>query len=299
MNFENVRRRRIADRLAATMVMYLGIGVASSSASPPTDGMVAAPVSSQDDPARADALEEREAQAAALFAAGRYDEAIAVFEALHGETGKANYLYNIARIHEEDGHLAEALVYYDRFVHARGADLEMRTKASARALAIRSIVEQEQAQQQHESQLESTHGTRDSHAGSAPAVAPEAANRADEPPAPTRKASSKMTNAGFGLLGVGGAALVVGGVFGGLAMRDDQRLDENPGETPASIQERGQRRAWIADGLFIGGGVVAATGLTLVLVGILGGKRKDHTAARRLQPSGGPALLGFGLSGRM
>lgn len=259
--------------VAVTLGLCLSLGAAPASAMGP-----------------ADASEE---QATKLFADGEYEQAIEMFVSLFEETGTANYLYNIARIYEEDGNLAEAAKYYDKFVHTRGAELEMRSKASERAASIRKILRGNAEPDEAVTAEPETDG-KDSMEPAAPP--------ADEPVEPSRKQGpSKMAISGYVLLGVGGVALVAGGVLGGLAVSDNNKLSDDNVNDPLALQTGGKRKALAADGLLIGGGVVAATGLTLVLVDLFGKRRAQSTRAQRhdLRLTGGAGLFGLGLAGRI
>ncbi|MBL4687345.1 MAG: tetratricopeptide repeat protein [Nannocystaceae bacterium] len=259
--------------VAVTLGLCLSLGAAPASAMGPADA--------------------NEEQAMKLFADGEYEQAIAMFVSLFEETGTANYLYNIARIYEEDGNLAEAAKYYDKFVHTRGAELEMRSKASERAASIRKILRGDEGPDESVAPEPET-GGEDS---MGPATEPR-----DEPVEPSgRQGPSKVAISGYVLLGIGGVALIAGGVVGGLALSDNNKLSDENVSDPLALQTGGKRKALAADGLLIGGGVIAATGLTLVLVDLFGKRRAQSTRAQRheFRLTGGAGLFGLGLAGRI
>ncbi len=246
--------------------------------------------------AMAPAGEVSEARANELFSAGNLDEAIVVFEALYNKTKLANYLFNIGRIHEEKGSLEEAIVYYERFMKARGVALKSRTEAANRVTALRTILDA------NDEEDGDTSGDETPSDQSPPADQPEDDEQVEERAAQesTRTGPTKLAIAGYSLLGVGGVALIGGGVVGGLAARDAKELDSFV-ENPKSIRDQAKRKAWTADGLFIAGGVFAAAGLTMVLIDVVGRKKSGDATARtrRLWLTDGPTLLGLGLGGRL
>ncbi|MEM9460732.1 MAG: tetratricopeptide repeat protein [Myxococcota bacterium] len=226
-----------------------------------------------------------------LFENGDYAEAIEVFKALYEENGSANSLYNIARIYEEDGQLEEALEYYERFVHARGAGLEERQAASERADTLREILEREAASKDDSS----------TDAVAEPVELPPPADVGERQPADVGERPSKLAIAGYSLLGVGGATLIAGGIMAGLAFRDHRRVTGDEVRLDASdLQEGGQRKAIAADVLFGVGGALAAAGVAMVVTSVIKNKRRsDSTARRRWQLGPGPAFAGLGFSTRI
>lgn len=232
-----------------------------------------------------------EERAFELFENGDYDEAIKVFRALYEKNGSANSLYNIARIYEEDGQLAEALEYYERFVHARGAGLEERQAASERADTLRAILERETV----------SNNSPSTEVVAEPVEPPPPADEGDRQPEDEGERPSKLAIAGYSLLGVGGATLITGGIVAGLAFRDHRRVTGNEVRLDASdLQDDGQRKAITADVLFGVGGALAVAGVAMVVTSALRKKRRsDATARRRWQLGPGPAFVGFGFSTRI
>jgi hypothetical protein len=110
------------------------------------------------------------------------------------------------------------------------------------------------------------------------------------PPTSVRKTSRLPA---FITLGAAGAAAVVGGVFGGLAVGAKSEFDEHPTHENADITERHGLIADVSFGV-AGGAAIAGT----VLWFVLAGKSESHAAAR-----GGPTLAplvgdhGGGVSG--
>lgn len=245
-------------------------------------------------------LAPSEERASALFDAGKFDEAIAEFEALYAETSDANYLFNIGRIYEEGGRLAEALEYYERFVVAPRVELELRTDAAARIEAIRGILaldedKEEAVEPDPESDDEASAPVD---GGELRAESPKSAS--DEAVEPQKRRPSKLAIAGYATTGVGVAVLATGGIFGLLAVQDDGDLTVTA-EDPTGLRDRGKRRAGAADGLFIGGGIVTAVGVSLIIASVVRSNKAASSTSRleSLRVSGGPGVFGVGLSGRL
>jgi hypothetical protein len=121
----------------------------------------------------------------------------------------------------------------------------------------------------------------------APATAPASAGVAFPPPVHT----STLVTAGWVVGGVGVAGLVVGGVFGGLAAADKGSADCNSANkcTNFGSVSSAKTAADVADVGLIAGGVLAATGVTLILVG----RRSDASSAWRVTPTVGAGGIGM------
>ena len=270
--------RARAPRLAAGLAPVLAASLVASSvaAAPIGDAAPAADPAAADPEALSDA-------AVARFKAKDYAGAVELFQQAHALDPKPNYLFNIGRVYEEAGQLREAVDYYQRFVGESGVDLESRKLANDRLRILREIL-----------------------ATSEPAPAP-AAKEPDPPPAaepapddagtPVPRAR-RVRIAGYALLGLGGAALAVGGGLGGLALKQSRDLAVTDGYSARQeLLKAGQTNAAIADGLFIAGGVLALSGLVMVLSTVKPRGRVD-AAARGLSPALGPGLAGLRWQGR-
>jgi hypothetical protein len=90
---------------------------------------------------------------------------------------------------------------------------------------------------------------------------------------------------GIVVLSIGGAALAVGGVFGGLAFSATSAAKAQcvGNLCPASAQSdisRSKLYGNVSTGMLIGGGAVAVTGIVLTIVAPGGSKKKDEKSAR-------------------
>lgn len=107
------------------------------------------------------------------------------------------------------------------------------------------------------------------------ALAP-AAVLAPPPPAPSGAKGSAWTTVGWTVIGVGGAALLVGGVFGGLAIASQSAAacDATFACDPEPLA-RARAQALLSTVAFVTGGVLVAAGATFVLVGAARGARRS------------------------
>ena len=109
----------------------------------------------------------------------------------------------------------------------------------------------------------------------------------------------KMKIAGLVVLSAGGAALIAGGVTGGLAIkRKNDMLDECGDDATAACSQTSDRNLKdsrtlgnISTAAFIAGGVLAATGVTLFILG----KRQESLIAA--QPIATPEYAGINFTG--
>lgn len=253
----------------------------------------------------APSVAEREAKAAALFEEGKNAEAIEVFEGLYAERSSPNYLYNIARIQEDAGDLEGALKNYEKFVESPGVELELRAAASERLRTVRSIVENTRADETPDPGPEPVPVTEDETDSETRTDVPPPrvvldSNDDDQKDEGPREGPGALGMTGYVFLGTGVVALAAGGVFGGLAAQDQDRLtQEGPVSDSKGLQEAGKRKAIAADVLFAVGGTFVAAGVTMVIVDAVRGKKRRANASvhsRRFSfaASGDGMMLGLG-----
>lgn len=220
------------------------------------------------EPAAAEGAETPDALSGAAveaFRAGEYDKAIDLFQRAYTLDPQPNYLFNIGRVYEEKGDLEKAVANYQEFVKQPGVDIEAREAATERLKVLRrTLAELEEDKQPN------TGGAVD------PSV--DAPTPAEEAAAAKKR---KLRIAGYSLLGVGGATLVIGAVFGGLAIgKSNDAKDAAFVDDKLALRQEAAGRAKVGDGLLITGGVLAAVGLVLVLVTLGKGKKKNGDTAR-------------------
>lgn len=232
-------------------------------------------------------------QAVEAFAAKRYDESIGLFEQAYALDANPNYLFNIGRVYEEKGDLEQAVAHYQRFVSQPGVDLESREAATERLKVLRGALKQ----------LDENEGEEDPAEETVPPVEVQPADPETDNGPSDRKRGQRI--AGYALLGVGGAGLIVGGVLGGLAQSNASDADNAEFvDDTLRMRDDARRQARAADAMFITGGVFAAAGLVLVLTTLGKGKKKASASAvgssRRwvLAPAASPRSAGAALHGR-
>lgn len=117
---------------------------------------------------------------------------------------------------------------------------------------------------------------------------------------------------GWVTTGVGAAALIAGGVTGGLTMKKNSELADNcDGTAEASTcdhefkedHDAAKKMALTTDILMISGGVIAATGVVMLIVGYSRSAKEEEPAASdevdmAISPLAGPGLVGAGVTGR-
>jgi tetratricopeptide (TPR) repeat protein len=195
------------------------------------------------------------------FREGRYREALMLFKAALALQPVGNLLFNIARTHEKLGETEEAIAYYERFAKSPDAPPDAVDKAKERLLALRS---------------------KDKPKPVEPAPAPAPAPVVVQPePVPTPAAPVGVTEiyerpddgisdtavAGWSIAGVGAAALILGGVFEGLAVAEEDSFSKaSTLGAKATHRDRAENYAVIGDvGIGVGiAGVV--TGAILLIV---------------------------------
>lgn len=239
--------------------------------------------------AEAEALSESAVEA---FGEKRYDESIKQFEQAYALDSNPNYLFNIGRVYEEKGDLQQAVTHYQRFVSQPGVDLDSREAATARLKVLREALDQLESEEEKAVEEDPI---------DEPVDEQPIADPTDDDPRPDRKRGQRI--AGYTLLGMGGAGLIVGGILGGLASSKANDADNAEFvDDTLRMRDDARRQARAADAMFITGGVLAATGLVLVLT-TLGGKKRDASAratARRwaVSPAVSPTQTGAVLHAR-
>lgn len=241
-------------------------------------------------PTEAEALSD---QAVEAFGDERYDESIALFEQAYALNANPNYLFNIGRVYEEKGDLAEAVSHYQRFVSQPGVDIDAREAATARLKVLRDALDQ----------LEEDEPAPVEEPSTEPAPAEEELETPTLDGEPRDRKRGQQI-AGYTLLGMGGVGLIVGGVLGGMASSKARDADDAEFvDDRLRMRDDARRQARSADAMFITGGILAAGGLVLVLTTL--GKKKRRSQASRgssrawaLTPAASPTGAGAAFHGR-
>jgi hypothetical protein len=109
---------------------------------------------------------------------------------------------------------------------------------------------------------------------------------------------------GIAVTSVGGAGLLLGAVFGGLAFQATSTAKAHcKGDlcppSAASDVSRSKTFGNVSTGMFVAGGAIAVTGIALIIVAPGGGKPEEapRAAGARLSPWLGPGVTGLGATG--
>lgn len=236
---------------------------------------------------------ELEAKAVEAYDAGRYVDAIELFKAAFDANGNPNYLYNIGRVYEESGQLEQAIIYYDRFIHAEGVGLDTRMVASERLGQLKKITGQADKETPPPAQPDDT--TSPPPKEPVEESPPDGGRQPDEQP--DERPGKALVISGSILLGVGAPVAVAGAVLGGMALGTNDRLESEQLADPIETQKNGRNQALAADILVPVGAALAVTGIALLVVH---GVRKSRSRAGRtaIAPLFGRTQAGVSLVGR-
>ena len=215
-----------------------------------------------------------------------YEGAVKLFERAYELDPQPNYKFNIGRVYEEKGDLEKAVQYYQEFVKSPGVDLTARENASTRLKVLRqtlAALEEEEAEERDEETPP-------------PVVEPSNGDTTEPVDDGVEDRKRKLRIAGYSLIGVGGVGLIIGSVFGGLAIGKSRDADDATlVDDKIQFRREAKTRANAADALLITGGVLAGVGLVLVL-STLGKRKRDARSA--VAPSFGPRGAGLSWTAR-
>ncbi|HJL15725.1 MAG TPA: tetratricopeptide repeat protein [Sandaracinaceae bacterium LLY-WYZ-13_1] len=223
-----------------------------------TVAAVPAPVAAQPDEAVAEARTRFEL-AERHFDDGDYALALSEFERVRelmeaADHPNAIYVeYNIALANEEMGREQAALAAYERFLAESGPEAPNREEAQRRLRELRARLELD---------------ARDRAAAERAAV----------------ESDGSISPIGPIVTAIGGAAMIAGGVLGGVAIAESDRAREGcvDSRCPAGARDGiadAQTLAHVSDALLFGGLAVAATGVVLLFVLREGGDEAAASAA--------------------
>jgi tetratricopeptide (TPR) repeat protein len=215
-----------------------------------------------------------------------YPRALEHFKKAYAAEPHHALLYNIARCHEVMAQLELAIENYRRYLqHAE--DPERRETVRQRIEVLRQRLERQPAPPASQP---APPASQPAPAASQPASAtiqpaPQPSPQPAPPPAPGQRPGAWRRTAGWVTLGLGGASLVTGLVFGGLASAEasDYRDAVDRGRTYTElqqIQDRGERYETVQLAALILGGVLVAGGAGLVIWDLLDQRRRMEAPAR-------------------
>ena len=270
--FERVRRQRV---FSAALAAVLLVEVAAPSLAR-ADGAQGTPQT----------VEQLANLAYEQTSAGKYSEAIATYMKAYEAAKAGAILYNIAAIYDRKMHERSlAIEYFRRYLQAPDAEPDFVRKATERLSALKAeVAAEEQARA-------SVHVT----------ALPPQPPPPPEAPVPPPSNGTGLRIAGVvvgavGLLGLGG-----GFVLGSLAKSkyDDSNKDCSATSCSSSQgvsleQQAGNLATWLTVAV-VSGGVLLATGITLILVAPHGGH--VSTGSLTLTPQASPAGGGLSFQG--
>jgi hypothetical protein len=242
-------------------------------------------------------------QAVEYYRAREYDEAIVLFEKAYELIGEPELLYNIARSHERLGNSEEAVTWYERFLEVPGTTGALRARALTNIATLRRELAAEKAVQESEkAAAEAAASSETNPSGSttgSDANANGDSDTTDVPmlgnsltpdqtmptPPPAKHKTSSLRIASFAMIGVGLAAMITGGVFGGLSIGAKNDFEAS-GYEPDRVQYRKdmERDALIFDIVFTTGSVILATGVSLFVADAVRSSADKETYAERGHP---------------
>jgi len=238
--------------------------------------------------------ESKEAEAKAMFEAGRtafdagrYDDALQRWEVAFRLSGRPAVRYNLGLAHERLGQIDEAIAAFDNYLKW-DSDGQRAAEVRGKLQTLRSM--RGASERPHQHSRAAAPPPAASSAPVEPAPAPEPQPVAESPVLDVEPASppgSGVTVLGWVLVG-GGAAMLAGSLLTGaaaLAAEDDLETgctDRVCAQTLSETADDANTYALITDVLWIGGAVIAGTGITLLL---LDDGEPDQLSARlRLAP---------------
>ena len=230
---------------------------------------------------RSDALVK---EAVESYSERRYEEAIELFKQAYEIQQEPELLYNIARSYERLSDNENAVEWYQRFLDVPGTTGELRTRARDNIAALRREIDAMKAaadKAEHETaddQKESAEGA-DAKVEAVPSS--DTVSQQDKTASNTqknKKSRRPLRIAGWSAAGVGAAALVTGGIFGGLALSAKNDYDAAKyNEERITYRDDTERDALIFDITFFSGAGLAAAGIALLVVDAIQHRSKVET----------------------
>jgi tetratricopeptide (TPR) repeat protein len=240
---------------------------------------VLAPSAHAEDPATTTNAEQHSKRGVELYAEGKLPEAVSEMLKAYELAPAPGLLYNIARIYQKMGQRDLAVHYLKGFVTQPGADPDRVQKALKH-------LEELKRNPFKTPRLEAPSEESTSPAPPPSVEAPDAVTAVSAEP------SGRDDTLAWVALASGGAALVVGGVLGGLALSSAADLSDPALGYQAKVDAQGASRGLaLGADISIGVGVASATlGLVLLLIG------GDESPAQALvAPTLGPDHAGVQL----
>ena len=209
------------------------------------------------------------AQSVAAYREGRFDDAATLLEHAYALQPEPVLLYNLGRAREGAGADEAAADAYRRYLATEGTDATDASAARARLTVLDRRIEERHA-------LEARAADHDARAPVAPA--PEAASQ---------PSAHEVAIAPWALAGGGAAALIGGGVLGGLVHDRSAALSSAPSQVAAvGAHSDAEVFAISADVLFGVGGLAVGIGVVWGIVELVSPSAPRAGARLRIGPSG-------------
>ncbi len=236
-----------------------------------------------------EAAKQRFLQGTRAYDLGRYDEAVREYEAAYKLKDDPALLYNIGQAYRLAGKPADAARSYKSFLR--------RMPTAKNRVAVEQLAEQQQkladeqaareaADQQRRDEERRAQEAREQQ------LRDEQRARLAEQAQPQRTAGDprrarSMKIAGLTLIGVGGAGLILGATFVGLAAKANGEINPAGGTFSARAEDARNRDQVLGAVLLAIGGVAAASGIPLYVLGRRAATR--YVIAPLLGPNGAGA----------
>jgi hypothetical protein len=251
----------------------------------PVVAQPAAPATADEQVKKVEALA---AEAQAKYAEGKYQDAIRLYLQAHQLVAEPAILYNVAVIYDQQVRDPEiATEYYRRYIMDPGADPEAVSKATQRIQELR-------AERERAAAVAAAARPAPAPASASPAAAGNPDASAEARAESEGGLSTTRLAVGWGLVGLGAALGVAGGIFGGLA-EDDEHAFTDSGDIveKRDLRDRGQQRALAADIFFGGAGAAVVAGVVVLLTGERGRGEGAPRAGVTPTPGGAQATFDF------
>lgn len=211
-------------------------------------------VHAQSDEEIAREVEKLSAEASERYYEKDYAGAIDLFQKAYALDPVPTLLFNIAKCYEKQQQWDEAIDFYELFVVEPDIDSEDRKTAMERVNKLREIKE---TQEDLEDKNTDPNGGADVSNGEGGKEQPKGGAGEEQGPSALP---------GYILLGGGIAALAGGGYFGLQAYNNEQLFKQSDDVSiKQSAREQGRRQAFIADGMYVGGAILSAVGVVMLV----------------------------------
>jgi tetratricopeptide (TPR) repeat protein len=225
------------------------------------------------------------------YKGARYKEALVAFKEAATLYASPDFQYNIARCYEKLERYDEAVLAYETYLSTK-PDAADRSDVEASIEFLNGKIEQAEARQRQQSEA-------------AVVTTTTAEEPKDEPDQP--KPDKPFILAGAIIGGVGAAVGLGGGIGFGVAARnrsddvffvqEEGNPDDLTRDETETLADEGKRFETLQIATAVAGGVLAVTGVALLVVGL---RNKKYNASLRasLVPQLGPGQAGLTLTGR-